>query len=91
MPTFEMSSSEWARTNGENLRCSFQSFKVPRFQIQGDKVTWEIPIFEMLAFEISSVKDKYKQRKFEVKVLMWLYEVSYVIIIISNLLQLTAH
>ena len=32
----------------------------------------------MLAFEISSVNDKDKERKFEVKVLMWLYEVSYV-------------
>ena len=42
----------------------------------------------MLAFEISSVKGKAKQRKFRVKVLMWLYEVSYVTIfyeiIISN-------
>ena len=34
----------------------------------------------MLAFEISSVNDKDKERKFEVKVLMWLYEVSYVTI-----------
>ena len=42
----------------------------------------------MLAFEISSVKGKEKQRKFRVKVLMWLYEVSYITIfyeiIISN-------
>ena len=31
----------------------------------------------MLTFETSSVEGKDKQRKFEVKVSMWLYEVSY--------------
>ena len=34
----------------------------------------------MLAFEIPSVECKDKQRTFEVKVSMWLYEVSYVTI-----------
>ena len=56
MSTFEMLSSEGARSNNETLRCNFQSFKVSRFEIWGDKVTWEISTFEMLAFERSSVE-----------------------------------
>ena len=36
----------------------------------GDKVTWGISTFEMLACEIRSVECKDKQRKFEVKVSM---------------------
>ena len=82
MPTFEMSSSEGkqAKTNSKSLKCSFQSFKVSKFQICGDKVTWGISTFEMLAFKTPSVECKDKQRKFEVKVSIWLYEVSYVTI-----------
>ena len=80
MSALEMSSSEGARKNSKNLKCSFLSFKVSRFQIWDDKVTWEISTFEMLAFKTPSVECKNKQRKFEVKVSMWLYEVSYVII-----------
>ena len=34
----------------------------------GDKVTWGISTFEMLACEIPSVECKDKQRKFKVKV-----------------------
>ena len=52
MPALEMSSSEGARTNSKNLKCSFLSFKVSRFQIWGDKVTWGISTFEMLAFKV---------------------------------------
>ena len=78
MSALEMSSSEGTRTNSKNLKCSFQSFKVSRFQICGDKVTWGISTFEMLAFKTPSVECKDKQRKFEVS--MWLYEVSYVTI-----------
>ena len=39
----------------------------------------------MLAFEISCVEGKDKQRKFEGKVSMWLYEVSYVTVVYINL------
>ena len=57
MSTLEMSSSERAKTNSKNLRSSFQSFKVSRFQIWGYKATWEISTFEMLAFQIWSVDE----------------------------------
>ena len=80
MSALEMSSSEGARTNSKTLKCSFLSFKVSRFQIWDDKVTWKISTFEMLAFKTPSVECKNKQRKFKVKVSMWLYEVSYVTI-----------
>ena len=36
----------------------------------GDKVTWVVSTFKMLAFEIPSVECKDKQRTFEVKVSM---------------------
>ena len=80
MSALEMSSSEGARTNSKNLKCSFLCFKISRFQIWGDKVTWGISTFEVLAFKTPSVECKDKQQKFEVKVSMWLYKVSYVTI-----------
>ena len=73
MSALEMSSSEGTRTNTKTLKCSFLSFKVSNLR-------WQSNMGKMLAFKTPSVKCKNKQWKFEVKVSMWLYEISYVII-----------
>ena len=94
MSALEMSSSEGTRTNSKNLKCSFQSFKVSRFQICGDKVTWGISTFEMLAFKTPSVecKDKAKISGFNVTLRRKLcYNILIYFINLSNLWQLAAH